>query len=63
MLNQFRGRIAKYLTCLFFGASTGFLALSQELIVNGSFEDISNTFINSGDGFESLPVDSTVIPG
>src|SRR5579883_1141472 len=35
----------------------------QELVVNGSFENISNTFVPDGNQEMSLPTNSTVIPG
>lgn len=36
---------------------------APELIVNGSFENISNTFLGDGFGLQSLPAGSTNIPG
>ena len=36
---------------------------AQELVINGSFENISNTFVADGYNSMSLPPGSTVIPG
>jgi len=37
--------------------------LAADLIINGSFENTSDTFTDNGQGGQSLPVNSTVIPG
>jgi hypothetical protein len=43
-----------------FGFNTAF---AQNLIVNGSFENTSATFVDSGGGYMALTTGSTVIPG
>ena len=43
--------------------STQLGAQAQNLIINGSFEDTSGTFVNNGFGYMPLTVGSTTIPG
>jgi len=43
--------------------ATGNRLLGQELVVNGSFENTSSTFVADPNGEMSLPVSSTAIPG
>lgn len=45
------------------GGAFGALADTGELIVNGSFENVSNTFVGDSFGLMSLPAGSVSIPG